>query len=723
VTGKELRTLTPEGKAEFESVAFSHNWKTLALSVREAASRSIRFWDLSEEKWLGTIPQGTVIRSLHYSPDGQVLALALQDGVSLWDVGRRVLLHTFPGHLVTGQSNSQLFLNQIASLRFSPDGRTLATCGNDGTARMYDVDTRKEIRTLTVLPARAGGPNDLVFSPDGTHVTSAGGNGHLKSWEVASGREARSFLGHIGVVTCAAFSPDGTRLASGDFGGEIKVWDATAEPTLSLSPGRIMFTGRPVFSPDGKLLAVAPHNSGAYRGQVEVRHLLEAKPSFILDHTQATVTAQAFSPDGKVLATACSSQAAIGSGQPIYEIKLWDLESRRADRLIPGFKGPIQQLAFSPDGKFLGITMVDRTGGAQQPARRVKLLDLHSGKEQASFTGTSVAFSPTGQLLAVVGADHVLRLIDRESSRELRSWNGREDSAFVTYSRDGTRLFFADAVWDAMSGAMISKFEGIDPVADFSPDGKRLFSITPTTRHLRVWDATSGDLLLVTPVPGRAVVLHPDGWRCAVSGSEGIWLVDARPLTPELRQRQEARNLVAHLYSKPMLKDEVLALLTDLKTITEPVRQEALVLARQQELDCNLLQHHSGAIMAYPNRTPDEYRRAVKWMEAAHRLAPEFGTFAQDLGAALYYTGQYERAAFMAERAHQMHLKKAEPGEVPAYDLLILAMAQWKLGRHEEARATLQHARDPRQRANAIVPYHWRQAEELIEGKPQEPKK
>jgi tetratricopeptide (TPR) repeat protein len=201
--------------------------------------------------------------------------------------------------------------------------------------------------------------------------------------------------------------------------------------------------------------------------------------------------------------------------------------------------------------------------------------------------------------------------------------------------------------------------------------------------------------------------------------------VDARPLTPELRQRHEARNLVAHLFRKPMLKEEVLAFLGNLKTITEPVRQQALVLARQQEHDCDLLDHSSCAILVYSGRTPEEYRQALKWAEEAYRLAPEKGYIADTLGSALYYVGKYEQAAAILERAYELNVKQPEPWAIPAYDLLYLAMAHWKMGRQEDARATLQRARnpDPKLRSHAIVPHHWREAEALIEGKSNEPNK
>src|SRR5262249_24021105 len=72
-TSKELRTLRPEGKSQYVAVAFSPNWKTLAVSVKDGSSGSIKFRELSEEKWLGTIPQSTVTTTgLQFSPDGKM---------------------------------------------------------------------------------------------------------------------------------------------------------------------------------------------------------------------------------------------------------------------------------------------------------------------------------------------------------------------------------------------------------------------------------------------------------------------------------------------------------------------------------------------------------------------------------------------------------------------------------------------------------------------------
>jgi tetratricopeptide (TPR) repeat protein len=220
------------------------------------------------------------------------------------------------------------------------------------------------------------------------------------------------------------------------------------------------------------------------------------------------------------------------------------------------------------------------------------------------------------------------------------------------------------------------------------------------------------------------LAVHPDGWRCDVSstGRGGTWLVDAQPLTPELRQQREAHNLVAQLFRRPMLKEDVLVFLRELKTITESVRQEALVLAQQQEQDAELLNVRSGMILVHADRTPAEYRQALKWAEEAHRLRPGFGPFINTFGVALYRVGRYEEAAAALERSREVNLK-ASKADHYAYDLLFLALTQWQLGRHEEAKATLQRARDPQSQPSHVEPRHWREAEALIEGKTDEPNK
>ncbi len=280
------------------------------------------------------------------------------------------------------------------------------------------------------------------------------------------------------------------------------------------------------------------------------------------------------------------------------------------------------------------------------------------------------------------------------------------------------------AVWDVTDGREVCILEGNDAPAEFSPDGRRLFSLQATYhgKFLRVWDAATGDLLAVMPVKAvERMSLHPDGLRCAVASDiAGTWIVDARPLTDELRSKREAHNLVAHFIRKPVLKDELLEQLPKMKTISEPVKREALALAAALGSLGEFLARTVWDIIQYPDRSEDQYRRALQVLEEANRVSPNSGSVLNELGIAQFRLGRFKDAIVTLENAFKINT--SGPCSPPAGDLIFLAMAQHRLGQKEEARKTLARARDRKFYPGNISPHVWREAEALIEGKANKPK-
>src|SRR5207253_42253 len=97
----------------------------------------------------------------------------------------------------------------------------------------------------------------LAYSPDGTRLATASHDGSVKLWEVATGRELRSYYGHSEAVRAVAFRPDGKLVASAGGDKEVRLWDPDTGKDVRTLPGATEFITSVAFSPDGTRVASA----------------------------------------------------------------------------------------------------------------------------------------------------------------------------------------------------------------------------------------------------------------------------------------------------------------------------------------------------------------------------------------------------------------------------------------------------------------------------------
>ncbi len=491
------------GKGRVFEIEYSPTGTVLAV----AGSIGIWLYDVQTGKELDLLTGHTDnLYSISYSPDGKTLASGSLDGtILLWDTNTGRHLYTLKGHT-----------EFVESVAFSPDGLTLASGGSweDETIRLWDVRTSTHRRTFT---GHTGGVQSVSYSPDGKMLASGSGDGTIRLWNANTGAHLLTLTRHTDEVHSISFSPDGRTLASGSRDDTIRLWDANTGSLLHTLTEHTSSVFSVSYSPDGQTLA-----SGSLDGTVRLWNTNTGTQLDTLWVDPEWVESISFSPDGRTLASS-------GGGETI---RLWDANTGTHLLTFTGHTDRVKSVSFSPDGKTLA-------GGYHDG--RVLLWDVSPGsllRTLEGHTGTveSVAFSPDGRTLASGDGDSIVRLSDVATGEHLHTLRTRSEWLdSVAFSPDGNVLVTGSGAyinfWDARTGTHLHRQAHTRFVRSlaFSPDGSILAS---GGGSLNLWDAETGALLRTLEGHTNeifSVAFSPDGQVLASGSRDGtIRLWDVR---------------------------------------------------------------------------------------------------------------------------------------------------------------------------------------------------
>ncbi|MBD2495394.1 AAA-like domain-containing protein [Nostoc sp. FACHB-280] len=336
------------------------------------------------------------VMQVRFSPDGKTIATASYDTTAkLWNLDDQQRLNLPHPDSVTDVS-------------FSPDGQIIATASRDGIARLWN----QQGKLLAILKGHKADVWSVSFSPNGQTIATASADNTVKLWS-QDGRLIKTLKGHTGEVYKVTFSPDG-KIATASDDNTVKLWDAQGNliNTLIDHTADVLSVR---FSPDGQTLASASNDKTVIIWDVKKGKQVTSP----LIHTDI-VRDVVFSPDGQIIATGSNDKT----------VKLWSSRDYTLLETLNGHQGAVSSLSFNPQGNILASSSYDKTVKFWQPNDWLTTLRGHS---QAIY---SVDINPKGNMIATASRDKTVKLWDLQG-KQLNTLNGHTlPIASVNFSPD-----------------------------------------------------------------------------------------------------------------------------------------------------------------------------------------------------------------------------------------------------------------------------------------------
>jgi len=469
------------------------------------------------------------IFSCSFSPDGMSFAVGLFNGdINLYMTSSWERTCSLKGHT-----------NWVRGVVYHPKGNQLASCSQDQTLRLWDVETGTCVHVIT---GHTGFVNGVAYSPQGDQVATAGGDGTVRLWDSATGDCRQTLSGHSRSVLCVVYSPKDAQIASGgriDF--TVRFWNVVTGECSRILSGHSSAVWGIAYSLQGDRIASASADKTIRLWDVETGACRQ-----VLNGHGNIAYGVAYSSRGDQVA----------SGSADGTVRLWDVETGVCIHTLTGHGNTVFNVAYSPKGYQIASCSWDKT---------VRLWDVSGGSLRVESKGHSQAVysvkcSPKGDQIASGSLDTTIRLWDSQTGVCLKVLRGHTNAvSSIVYSPQGDQLASggtdnAIRMWNVESGdclrILTDHTKYVEGVA-FSPQGHQVASVSQD-KSVRLWNVATEDCC-ATLNGHTGIVLgvaySPDGRQIATGSSDRtirLWGVENGKLHQTLQGAESWVRSVAY---------------------------------------------------------------------------------------------------------------------------------------------------------------------------------
>lgn len=417
-----------------------------------------------------------------------------------------------------------------------PEKRGIAVPSGPAPATLDERPILKDRPELILQTGHTQSVNAVAFSPDNRWLASGGKDNVIKIWDLTNGNVLRSLYGHSSNINALAVSDDGQLLASGsgdvkddrDFGifikggvvgGEdntVRIWNVKTGRELQVLRGHDLPVGGVAFSHDARYLTSVSGDSVKMWDVAAGTELGSQKTRYEK-----------------------SGAEKLGS----FSIFGGNKQEKQQQQRFKNFRLSASKIAVSANGQAAAIG---------QPEKAIKIYEAQSGREvrqlplkaSSQAENSSLAFSSDARLVAFAKASEIVGVQEATTGKELFSVNTgfSKTPQRVQFSNDGRYLVTATAnsaamkLWDATTGQLVREVntEG-DPstnfrVINFSRDGSLIAAVAPGSKAIRVFATATGK---------ETIALQTRGVDPGSASEQAAFIKSIDPKTMEILRKRD----------------------------------------------------------------------------------------------------------------------------------------------------------------------------------------